>query len=141
MSHQYDGIPPEEEEDALERWRRLRDGRGAPPRAKAREPKLDIVPITHAEVDQRIEAALESARGYTDQEVLNAVTQVIGATSAFAEAVADSNAKHRDELASLKLEVARLTNVASELSRALDAERSCTASGDVVSLSQRRQSH
>jgi hypothetical protein len=45
------GIPPEEPEDPLSRWRRMRAEREEP---EPRERKLDIVPPTLAEIDQRI---------------------------------------------------------------------------------------
>jgi len=45
------GIPPEEPEDPLDRWRRMKAEREEPP---PRERKLDIVPPTLAEIDQRI---------------------------------------------------------------------------------------
>src|SRR5262245_10570160 len=46
------GIPPEEPEDPLSRWRRMKAEREEP---EPRERKLDIVPPTLAEIDQRIE--------------------------------------------------------------------------------------
>jgi hypothetical protein len=45
------GVPPEEPEDALDRWRRIRAESEEP---QPRERKLDIVPPTLAEIDQRI---------------------------------------------------------------------------------------
>jgi hypothetical protein len=45
------GVPPEEPEDALDRWRRMKAEREEP---EPRERKLDIVPPTPAEIDQRI---------------------------------------------------------------------------------------
>jgi hypothetical protein len=45
------GVPPEEPEDALERWQRMQPK----PEPKPRERKLDVVPPTLAEIDQRIE--------------------------------------------------------------------------------------
>jgi len=45
------GIPPEEPEDPLDRWRRMRAEREEP---EPRERKLDVVPPTLAEIDQRI---------------------------------------------------------------------------------------
>jgi hypothetical protein len=46
------GVPPEEPEDPLDRWRRMKAEREKP---QPRERKLDIVPPTLAEIDQRIE--------------------------------------------------------------------------------------
>jgi hypothetical protein len=46
------GVPPEEPEDPLDRWRRMKAEREEP---QPRERKLDIVPPTLAEIDQRIE--------------------------------------------------------------------------------------
>jgi hypothetical protein len=43
------GVPPEEPEDPLDRWLRMKAEREEP-----RERKLDIVPPTLAEIDQRI---------------------------------------------------------------------------------------
>jgi hypothetical protein len=45
------GVPPEEPESGLDRWARMKAEREEPP---PRERKLDIVPPTLAEVDQRI---------------------------------------------------------------------------------------
>jgi hypothetical protein len=45
------GVPPEEPEDPLDRWRRMKAEREEPP---PRERKPDIVPPTLAEIDQRI---------------------------------------------------------------------------------------
>jgi hypothetical protein len=45
------GVPPEEPEDPLDHWRRLKAEREEPP---PRERKLDVVPPTLAEIDQRI---------------------------------------------------------------------------------------
>ena len=45
------GIPPEEPEDPLNAWRRMKAEREEP---QPRERKLDIVPPTLAEIDQRI---------------------------------------------------------------------------------------
>src|SRR5262249_31590816 len=45
------GIPPEELEDPLDRWRRMRAEREKP---EPRERKLDVVPPTLAEIDQLI---------------------------------------------------------------------------------------
>jgi hypothetical protein len=45
------GVPPEEPEDPLDAWRRMRAEREEP---EPRERKLDIVPPTLAEIDQRI---------------------------------------------------------------------------------------
>src|SRR5262245_30210628 len=45
------GVPPEEPEDPLDYWRRVRAEREEP---EPRERKLDIVPPTLAEIDQRI---------------------------------------------------------------------------------------
>ena len=45
------GVPPEEPEDPLDRWRRMKAEREEP---QLRERKLDIVPPTLAEIDQRI---------------------------------------------------------------------------------------
>ena len=47
------GVPPEEPEDPLDAWRRMRAKREEP---EPRERKLDIVPPTLAEIDQRIAA-------------------------------------------------------------------------------------
>src|SRR6266404_1837125 len=46
------GVPPEEPENALDRWQRMKAEREEPP---PRERKPDIVPPTLAEIDQRIE--------------------------------------------------------------------------------------
>jgi hypothetical protein len=46
------GVPPEEPEDPLDRWRRMKAEREEP---QPRERKLDIVPPTLAEIDRRIE--------------------------------------------------------------------------------------
>ena len=46
------GVPPEEPEDALDRWRRMKAENEEPP---PRERKVDIVPPTLAEIDQRIQ--------------------------------------------------------------------------------------
>jgi hypothetical protein len=46
------GVPPEEPEDPLDRWRRMKAEREEP---QPRERKLDIVPPTLAQIDQRIE--------------------------------------------------------------------------------------
>src|SRR5262249_21188615 len=45
------GVPPEEPEDPLDRWRRMKAEREEP---QPRERKLDVVPPTLAEIDQRI---------------------------------------------------------------------------------------
>jgi hypothetical protein len=45
------GVPPEEPEDPLDAWRRMRAEREEP---EPRERKLDVVPPTLAEIDQRI---------------------------------------------------------------------------------------
>ena len=45
------GVPPEAPEDPLDAWRRMRAEREEP---EPRERKLDIVPPTLAEIDQRI---------------------------------------------------------------------------------------
>jgi hypothetical protein len=45
------GVPPEEPEDPLDRWRRMKAEREEP---QPRQRKLDIVPPTLAEIDQRI---------------------------------------------------------------------------------------
>jgi hypothetical protein len=46
------GVPPEEPEGPLDRWRRMKAEREAPP---PRERKVDIAPPTLAEIDRRIE--------------------------------------------------------------------------------------
>jgi hypothetical protein len=46
------GVPPEEPENALDRWQRMKAAREEP---QPRERKLDIVSPTLAEIDQRIE--------------------------------------------------------------------------------------
>jgi hypothetical protein len=51
MFEHRDRTPPEEPEDALDRWRRIRAESEEP---EPRERKLDIVPPTLAEIDQRI---------------------------------------------------------------------------------------
>jgi hypothetical protein len=48
-------FPPEEPQDALDRWRRMRAESEEP---QPRERKLDIVPPTLAEIDQRVEKRL-----------------------------------------------------------------------------------
>jgi hypothetical protein len=45
------GVPPEEPEDPLDRWRHMKAEREEP---QPRECKLDILPLTLAEIDQRI---------------------------------------------------------------------------------------
>ena len=49
------GVPPEEPEDALDRWRRMKAEREEPP---PRERKLDTPQLTLHDVDQRIEARI-----------------------------------------------------------------------------------
>src|SRR6266566_5662561 len=83
--HNQFGAPPEEPEDALERWRRLREGRGAPPHTRTPTPKLGTPQITYADIDARIAAAVEAAitaeREHTDALILDAVKQLVAATS------------------------------------------------------------
>ena len=55
------GIPPEEPEDPLNAWRRMKAEREEPP---PRERKLDIVPPTLAEIDQRVEARIVAEREF-----------------------------------------------------------------------------
>src|SRR5262245_12569947 len=55
------GIPPEEPEDPLDRWRRMRAAREEP---EPRERKLDIVPPTLAEIDQRIAERIAAEREF-----------------------------------------------------------------------------
>ena len=55
------GIPPEEPEDPLNAWRRMKAEREEP---QPRERKLDIVPPTLAEIDQRIEARIAAEREF-----------------------------------------------------------------------------
>src|SRR5262252_5757174 len=55
------GIPPEEPEDPLNAWRRMKAEREEPP---PRERKLDIVPPTLAEIDQRIAERIAAEREF-----------------------------------------------------------------------------
>jgi hypothetical protein len=91
------------------------------------------------DIDQRIAKALEAERAVIFESVGSRLAELID--SQFPDLVDGSLRKTRDELSELKVEVARFTSVAEELRRALDAERGRTASGDVVSLPQRRQAH
>jgi hypothetical protein len=91
------------------------------------------------DIDQRIAKALEAERAVIFESVGSRLAELID--SQFPDLVDGSLRKTRDELRELKVEVARFTSVAEELRRALDAERGRTASGDVVSLPQRRQAH
>src|SRR6516225_8595331 len=54
-------VAPEEPEDPLDRWRRMRAEREEP---EPRERKLDVVPPTLAEIDQRIEARIAAEREF-----------------------------------------------------------------------------
>src|SRR5215467_2995237 len=55
------GVPPEEAEDPLDHWRRMKAEREEP---QPRERKLDIVPPTLAEIDQRVEARIAAEREF-----------------------------------------------------------------------------
>ena len=55
------GIPPEEPEDPLNAWRRMKAERDEP---EPRERKLDIVPPTLAEIDQRIAERIAAERQF-----------------------------------------------------------------------------
>src|SRR5262249_9951813 len=55
------GVPPEEPEDPLNTWRRMRAEREEP---EPRERKLDIVPPTLAEIDERIAERIAAERQF-----------------------------------------------------------------------------
>src|SRR5258707_6851 len=53
------GVPPEERENGLDRWARMKAEREEPP---TREPKPDIAPPTLADIDQRIDERIAAER-------------------------------------------------------------------------------
>src|SRR5262245_2646893 len=67
------GIPPEEPEDPLDRWRRMKAEREEP---QPRERKLDIVPPTLAEIDQRIEARIAAEREFMIEVMGGVIAQL-----------------------------------------------------------------
>src|SRR5262245_2689110 len=67
------GIPPEEPEDPLDRWRRMKAEREEP---QPRERKLDIAPPTLAEIDQRIEARIAAEREFMIEVMGGVVAQL-----------------------------------------------------------------
>jgi hypothetical protein len=60
------GVPPEEPEDSLDRWRRMKAEREEP---QPRERKLDIAPPTLAEIDQRIEERIAAEHEFHDRHL------------------------------------------------------------------------
>src|SRR5262245_19984730 len=69
------GVPPEEPEDPLDRWRRMRAEREEP---APREHKLDVVPPTLAEIDQRIAEQIAAEHQYMCDIVAEVVAHLQG---------------------------------------------------------------
>jgi hypothetical protein len=67
------GMPPEEPENGLDRWARMKAEREEPP---PRERKLDIVPPTLAEVDQRIEERIATYHEFMIEVVGEVIAQL-----------------------------------------------------------------
>ena len=55
------GVPPEEPEDPLERWKRMKAEREEP---QPRERKFDVAPPTLAEIDQRIQERIAAEHDF-----------------------------------------------------------------------------
>jgi hypothetical protein len=72
------GVPPEEPEDPLDRWRRMKAEREEP---QPRERKLDIAPPTLAEIDQRIEERIAAEHEF----MIDILGEVLGQIQSDAE--------------------------------------------------------
>ncbi len=76
------GVPPEEHEDPLDRWRRMKAEREEP---QPREHKLDVVPPTLAEIDQRIAERIAAEHEFMTDIIIGVLRELqtewaIGAT-------------------------------------------------------------
>jgi hypothetical protein len=67
------GVPPEEPEDSLDRWRRMKAEREEP---QPRERKLDIAPPTLAEIDQRIEERIAAEHEFMIDILAEVLAQI-----------------------------------------------------------------
>jgi hypothetical protein len=67
------GVPPEEPEDPLDRWRRMKAEREEP---QPRERKLDTAPFTLDDVDRRIGEWIAAERERTRQLLIEILVQL-----------------------------------------------------------------
>src|SRR5262245_47713890 len=67
------GVPPEEPEDPLDRWRRMKAEREEP---QPRKCKFDVVPPTLAEIDQRIQERIAAEHEFMIDIVAGLVAQL-----------------------------------------------------------------
>jgi hypothetical protein len=77
-----------------------------------------------AEWERWIRAHLDREREVTDAAILDAVKEIVGVTSKFADAVDDALVRTCEKIHGLEIQVAKMESANTELRAALSAERS-----------------